>query len=333
MQEDPNYIVNKSVVGQPSLVSNIPPLPQSPNMVPSNTNPWQLEHLIKQAFLRTKERFVSYFLAVIVSFGLYLVAFFALIAVILVTGLLYGISKSVLLTVFLGFIILVVFLSLFVFIGSWTQLAAVEILIGEERIGVIDTYKKVKPLVWGYVWFSALSMLFMIGLFPLSVLSLFIILILWSVWSSFVVFVYLRQGRRRLDNLWVSRSMVNQRFWGIVGRIILVSLAILFINILLVSSKNSLLGLSSVIFSLFTTPFAMSFNYEIYKNLREPTTVEKPKVWLVFSVVGWILGMLIFAISFGSIIYLLRSVWKTMPPPKFPSPFKSPPLIPGTRNI
>ena len=275
MEENPNA---------PSTVLVVPPTTEESG--------WQLESLIKRAFVRTKERFLSYFLALVLSFAFVLISVIILGLLLVLGGLAAALTKLVLVSFFASLVMILLVVLVFVFVGSWIQLSTIKVLIQDDRLGVVETFKKVRSLVWGYLTFSLLASLFMLGLLPLGLLSLGIVFLLWSFWNSFSTFVYLTNRQKGIANLWQSRALVNKRFWGIVGRLLLMNIAVAFISLVLAGSKSSLLAIVSVIFSLFSQPFLISFSFEMYRNLSQPVGAKGPRAWLVLSVVGWVLTAL-----------------------------------------
>jgi hypothetical protein len=272
---------------------------------------WQVEGLIKRAFARTKDRFLSYFLTWVASFGMIIGAFLLLLVLGSLVMIASGIAKSMLAAVVLGIIIGIGFYIGFIYISSWIVLATIEVLISEEKLGVGATFAKVKPMVWGYFWMSFLAGLFMMGLMPWGILSLGVIFVLWALWSSFMAFAYLKFQKKGLQSLWISRQMFRQNPWGIFGRSLLLTVAIwaisIAINLVFGSmGKNGSMASSgiSMIFSLLYAPFAMSFSYEMFSNLEAPKEeVKTPTVWVVFSVLGWALTILLVVLG----IYLTYS--------------------------
>lgn len=271
------------------------------------SDPWQIESLIRSAWKRTLDRFVSYFLAIALSVVIF-------IAVFLVCGLaaaaLIGLSAAISLPQFPFLIVILVSLVgylVLLYVGSLSNLLVIEVIIREDKAGVMETLAKVRPLVWDYVWLSFLMSLFLGGLFIWGVLSLFIIFILWSVWGSFMTFVFLEKRKKGLTNLWLSKAMVAQKFWGIVGRLLLVNVAAFIISSILASSKNSVLELGSVLVSLIIQPFLISFSYEMYRIIPDHDTYKSPKGWIVMSVLGWVLGVLAIVLLAGSFMTLFKN--------------------------
>ena len=250
---------------------------------------WQIESLIKRAFGRTRERFLSYFLALIISFTFILVALIILVLLLVVGGLGVALTKMALVSFLISLMMVLLAGLVLIFVSSWIQLSVIEILIQNDNLGVIETFKKVRPLVWDYLTFVLLSSLFMLGLLPLGLMSLGIAFLLWSFWNSFSTFVYLTNRQKGIANLWQSRALVNQRFWEIAGRMLILNLMVIFISLILAMSKSSYLGVVSVIFSFVSQPFLISFSFEMYRNLPKPVEAKGPRAWFLLSVAGWIL--------------------------------------------
>lgn len=266
-------------------------------------NNWQVEGLIKRALVRTKTKFLSYFLALIINIGLWVGYFLAALVVFGICFFLWYFTKSVILVAILAVISVLLLISLSIYIQLWVQLAMTSIIIQKENLGTIETFKKVKPLIKGFFWFSTIYSLFILGLVPYSIFTFLIILLLWLFWGSFSTFVYLEKQKKGLENLWISRAMINQKFWGILGRMLLIIIGAMLIGMILGSSKNQFVNMTvSLLINLFITPFMISFSYEMYKNLSEPVEVKKPKIWIVLSIIGGILMIIIFAFAYMGLI-------------------------------
>lgn len=293
------------------MEENITPITLSPTPVDNKTasDPWQIEALIRSAWRRTLDRFVSYFLAIVLSVVIFVAV---LIACGIVAAVLIAVSAAFSLTnLGLVSVLLIVLMSLvgylvLLYVGSLINLLVNEVIIQEEKTGVMETLSKVRPLVWDFVWLSFLMSLFLGGLFIWGVLSLFIVYILWSIWGVFTTFVFLDKRKKGLNNLWLSKTMVSQRFWGIVGRMLLLNVAAFIISSILASSKNSVLELSSVLVSLITQPFLISFSYEMYRNIPEPQNVKRPGIWVGLSVVGYVLFIMMSVVAGSSLMKLFK---------------------------
>jgi hypothetical protein len=228
-------------------------------------------------------------------------------------------AKNIMMASIWGGIVGIAFIVAMVYLSSWMTLLFTQVIIQEEKRGVVETFKSLQPRVPGFIWFSLLSGLFFVGLLPFGFLSLFIVLILWGLWNSFGAFVYLEENKKGLDNLWVSKAIFNTNFWGNFFKLILVSLAIMVLSMGLTfsSRNNGVGGLLYFIVSLVSVPFMISYKYELYKSakINVKGAVSKPKIWIALSVIGYILLIVggYAAISFAS-------SQKSFPtPPKLPS--------------
>lgn|GEM_PF-1018665 len=276
-----------------------------------DTDPWQIETLIRRSFERTKDRFISYFLAVVLSVVIVLAV---VLGAVFVAGLLIAISAGLSLSN-LGLLsaLLIVLMSLLgylalLYVSSLANLLVNGVVIFEPKVGVTEALSKVRPLVWSFAWLGFLMSLFLGGLFVWGVLSLFVVYILWSIWGAFTTFVFLDKKKGGLASLWISKAMVSQRFWGIVGRLLLLNVAVFFVSTILASSRNSVLELSSVLVSLITQPFLISFSYEMYRNTPETQDVKSPGIWVGLSVVGYVLFFGVALVIGSSIIRLSKSI-------------------------
>lgn len=290
---------------------------------PSNEGLWEIEGLIRRAFERTKERFSSYFVVTILGISISFLALMILLLGIVACAIIYSIAPVA--GLILGVILALVVITVFIYISGWVQLSTLSVLVSPERLGAVETFKKTRAIVPGYVWFMLLSSTFIFGLLPFGFLTFFIILIAWSAWSTFSSFVYLERREKGLLNLWVSKALVSQRFWGILGRIFLINIAVLLVQGLLSGRNNAFSSLASFVFSILATPFTVSFAYEMYKNLRYPEGVKAPTAWVALSVVGWVLIFLAMVAFFTVIISALPSLGGGKLPLPRDLPFPTPP--------
>ncbi len=264
------------------------------NMATKNVYSWKIETLAQRAFERTKQRFWSYLFVYVMGIGIGLLAAIGLLIIGLILFLLFKAMNLPSLAIVLGVIVGLGFFAVLIYLGSWIQLATLSIITDEKKVSVNDSLKKTSAIVPGFVLLNALSGLFFFGLLPFGVLSLFVVFILWAIWGSLTGFIYLYQKQPQgLKSLWLSRQMVGQNFWGVVGRLLLMGGVIYLIIFLFTLSKNSLLSSLVPIVSLVSTPFIIAFLYEIYKNLTVPKVSVTPKVWVTLSVIGWVLMIVV----------------------------------------
>lgn len=277
------------------------------------TDVWKLETLVKKAFDRTKQRFLSYIFVYVIGIGIMILAAIALLLLGGIIFLIFRATNLPVLTILLGVAVGVGFIGVLIYLGAWIQLSILSVMTDDKRVSVNESLKKTKPLVPGFIVLAILNGLFIAGLLPFGFLTLFIVFILWWIWGSMVGFVYLHQKQPKgITSLWISRQMVNQNFWGIVGRMLLIGGGLYFITFIFSSSKNALLSALVPIISILIGPFIISFLYEMYKNLSVPKAVEKPKVWVTLSVIGWVISLVVF-VSLGA---FLASLLQNLPIPR-----------------
>lgn len=98
--------------------------------------------------------------------------------------------------------------------------------------------------------------------------------------------------------------MVNQRFWGVAGRMLILMVGYFILMGIFsipydpeISAASVLLLLLQFVIGIAFGAFTLSYDYEIFKMLKIPEKIERPSIWIIFSVIGWILMMLLL---FGS---------------------------------
>lgn len=295
----------------------VSPQPSSPGIpLPVTSSPsndgWELETLIQKALKRTWERMLSFVIVYVIGF---LVAIGLILAIILVgaflVGLIAALKVPMLVSIFslIGVLLVVGLVIFIVYLSAWYQLTATYIVVADQKPTMAVAFKATKPLIWGSVWLGMISGIFMLGLLPISLITLFVIWIVWNVWGSFNIFVYLEFKKKGLGNLWLSKALVGQKFWGILFRYIVIFGAYgLFIGALGYVGKGvdnsgvaGLLALIRTLLMVFFSVFSISFLYEMYKNTKKDIEVKTPKIWLGISILGLIVMALVIFGSFAAI--------------------------------
>ncbi len=266
-----------------------------------------IETLFKAAFVRTKTRFLTYFLTYVLSIFIFIGAFLAMGLLVGINILIGAIANSQALSISLGIVSAIVAMAGLIFVGCWTGLAYLYALVSEKKLGVMDIYRTVKPLVWPYFKVSVITTLFLIGLFPIGILTLGILFIFWAIWGMFMMFVFLDKKETGLRNLFISKEIVSSRFWGILFRALMIYGSYMVIIFLLGSAtgnKNSA-GVGTFlipIFGIFAGPYITSYFYEMYKRIPSPKEVTSNTFWVVVSIVGWVLSIGLSIAFFAAII-------------------------------
>lgn len=265
-----------------------------------------VEALFKKAFARLKDRYLNFLIVTVLGWGIGvgIALFFGLgLGSVFLT---WAFVKNPTAVGVVGAIMGLLFIGILIYFSSWVQLATVDSLIESKKLPPFETYKKVRPLVKDYVIFTVLMLLFFFGLLPFTLLSVFIVGLLWALWSIFSVFVFLEKKKKGLENLWISRDMVNQKFWPVAGVASLVLIISVIVSAVFVSARNGLV--SSIVSQLVLAPFITSIYYEMYKTLKPPVKGKTPKVWLGLSVVGFVITVLVVVLSIQAVSKVIPEI-------------------------
>ena len=252
-----------------------------------------MEKIINLALNRFKKHWLSYFLIYLLSI---LAAAALVVLIILAAGLTFGLywllGQNTIVAVVLATLFIITSLTAFSYLGSLFNLAKTLVLVEKDHQEINAVLKTAKPLAWPFLVFNVLFNLFIFGLLYTGVF-LFIPLILWMVWSSFRVFAFLDNHRGGLKPLWYSRAKVSQNFWKVFLYSLVLFVALMVIMVCLGQLNQEYQFVNTLAVFLFT-PFAISFSYELYHSLPEPTELKPAKIWIGLSVVGYLIMAAIF---------------------------------------
>lgn len=268
----------------------------------NNFNDANINTLLHLSFIRLKERFINYFLTWIIVLIFYFILFIPL-------GLGLFIKQMLQLTGSTQIFVLVYTLVSFIvitYVTIWSQLALTNIIINQERMGPISSYKYTRPLIKDYLIFNILLWFFFLLLFPLFVGTLFIGLLFWYVFLPFCAFIYLEKDKKGLDILWYSKALVQKKKI-IFLYIFVIWILSLIIEFVIPSGGNILLIICKQIISFSIIPFTTSFMYEIYKDVDEPIEIKPPNKWFIAGIIGWIVMLFVLLIA---IIFFKDNIWQ-----------------------
>jgi competence protein ComGC len=199
----------------------------------------------------------------------------------------------------IGLIILLVIAA--VIIQMWGQTALIyAIKDSQERIGVIESYRRGWHKTISYLWIS-----FLVGLITLGGALFFVVPgIIFFIWFSLAGFVLIAEDLRGMDALLKSREYVRGKWFSVFWRFFFFGVIAAIPGIVF---KFVNIPFSKEIVELFLTPLAMSYGFLVYSNLKAvkgemafaPTKGRKA----VFIVIG-ILGILIILAILLSPVFL-----------------------------
>ena len=266
-----------------------------------------MEKIISQSFTRFKQTALRFFLAYI--FGILgFIALTIILAIIAGLGLVIFITtKQYILGVITGVIFFLLALFFYSYLTTWVGLTQQYIIMNPTSLKTVDSYKKTKKLVFSYIIFNIVNSIFLLGILYTNVLFL-IPFILWGVWGSFSIYAFLEGHRGGLAPLWYSRSKVIKHFFKVLLYTLVIYVALFLLARLnfQINQKTNYVN----ILLLLTSPFIASYFYELYLSLPEPKEVIPSKFWLIVSLVGWVLYILI---GFSGTTTFLQKFPKNIP--------------------
>jgi Tfp pilus assembly protein PilE len=215
----------------------------------------------------------------------------------------------------IGLLILLAILFLvIIFISqAWGQTALLyAIKDSQERIGVIESYRRGWHKIFSYWWVTLLAGFITMGGFLLLIVPG----IIFAVWFSLAMFILIAEDLKGMNALLKSREYVKGKWGGIFWRFFFIgaiSLIISLVPILIFSLLKIPFGseISRFVIGLFLTPLVMTYSFLVYSNLKalkgEVAFVPTGGKKAVFIFVG-ILGILLIpAILFSTVFLSLGS--------------------------
>jgi hypothetical protein len=213
-----------------------------------------------------------------------------------------------------GLIGAIIFTLLFI----WSHVALmVAVRDHEERIGVLEAYKRSRHLISSYFTTNLI-----VGLVVLGGFVLFIVPgVIFAVWLNLVSWIFVCEKLKGMDALARSREYVRGKWGAVLWRIVFVFIVYFVVVLVLgailsvVKIPDMLRPLQSLIMSTFIAPFITVYMYFLYMNLRVSnppvsSEAEKPKKTL-FIVFAWIGGLLIPLMIFGAVALFSLFLAKT----------------------
>lgn len=218
----------------------------------------------------------------------------------------------------------VVFLLVVLRVLSWlvTVLASIGLLFVLSDRGrtfsLSDIYRSGLGKFLSFIWLIILS--FIIGG---SVFLLIVPGVILMVWLSFSQVLVVAENEKGMSAIIKSREYVRGYFWPVLGRFIVVSIAVMILYmiisaiigavVVLVGGQTTVLG--NVIFSLLAaiiyvlaTPFIATYGYLLYENLKETKGVvvvdpakKQTLRYLAAGIAGWVVFIALIVLSFSLI--------------------------------
>lgn len=164
---------------------------------------------------------------------------------------------------FLEFFIFIIILLLF---GSYMGASYMILIMRSVGTLLSEVFKEAWKKLWGYLLITILIWFFII----LAYLFFFIPGVIVSVYLAFSAFVFIDEGKRNMDALKRSWSLVKSNWWKVFGRVVSLNIVLILVFTLLGRINN----LTGSIFSILSMPFAIIFIYLIYLELKKSKEIE-----------------------------------------------------------
>ena len=178
--------------------------------------------------------------------------------VFLPAALLFIIPRSHFYKLVLFALLLIVFAIAMLIIGLWVQVSLLFAI--KNRNSKVNLQKSLRQgweHITAYIWVTLL-----VGLVVFGGILLFIIPgIIFSIWFSFSKYVFVAEGKESTKALIKSKELVMGNWWGIFGRILVVTL--------LASLISYIPFLGPLINFFFMVPFIQIYLYLLYEDLRK----------------------------------------------------------------
>jgi hypothetical protein len=160
---------------------------------------------------------------------------------------------------------LVVFIGWIIFVLSMLSI----VYSIHNTAGVDASYRATIGWFWAFVWVVILELLAVFGGYAMLIIP--------GIWLeialSFTAYVFVAEHRRGLDALRQSKDYVKGYWWAVLGRVLLLAVIYLAIEMIVRIPVALLAGqvagaIVSALIALFFIPFAMLYQYVIFGNLR-----------------------------------------------------------------
>ena len=295
-----------------SLSNNSVPLPQSPISQQTQASLPGATAIFGQAWSLYKQR-LGTFLGIMIIPMLVLIGLLALLAGGGFLGLTLLSSKFAVGGIGLLILLAIVFFLAIFISQAWGQTALLyAIKDSQERIGVVESYRRGWHKILSYYWVSLLAGFITMGGFLLLIVPG----IIFAVWFSLAMFIIIAEDLKGMNALLKSKEYVKGKWGSILWRFFFIgalSLIISFVPVLIFSFLKIPYGaeISRFVIGLFLTPLVMAYSFLVYSNLKAvkgeiafaPTGGKKA----TFIFVG-ILGILVIpAILFSTVFLSLGS--------------------------
>ena len=262
----------------------------------SATHFLNIGELFAETFRMFKERFLSFFVLLLIS-GL-ITAVLGLTLAFMFGAMYSTLMSSHALPVWLIVSSSIVLVILIIIGELWSAVAMTTSICAEKKISFIEAYRRSGKNIFPFFIVNLLLGLITLGGFFL----LLIPGIIFAIWFNFSNFVLITENEKGFKSIMRSREYAKGYWWPIFGRTGLigviyfgVSLLIAIVTKLFHLDANPLISLLISLIGLIPSIFMMCYFFQIYRNLKdikgkfELTVSRKSKI--IFTLIG-IVGLI-----------------------------------------
>ena len=231
--------------------------------------------LLKNSFEMYKKRWKRLLLLAVLPY-LSLLPFALLVGIFIAGGMYFYSSQNFIALGVLAFIGVILALFYLTITFSVSSLAMIyEIANSTKSLPIKELLRKGWSIVWSYWVLSLLSSLLIFG----GILLFIVPGIIFSIWFAFAMYILVIEGTKGMDALVKSREYVRGNWWGVFGRIALVSIIVwivvwVFTLFFQGSENEGIGGIVQFVISILLTPFTVIYTYLMYESLKK----NKPEV-------------------------------------------------------
>jgi hypothetical protein len=161
---------------------------------------------------------------------------------------------------------LVILIAIFsaIYLGTWPIVASI-FIVGND-VGIKDSLRSTKKMVWKYYWAN-----FLVGLIIFAGIILLVIPgIVFAAWLSLTSIVLIYENLDSVGACARSRKLVSKNFWWVVRKMVLITLILIIISTVLQQFKNvPIVVILTPLINLLLVPVTTIYSYLIYKSLRD----------------------------------------------------------------
>ena len=162
----------------------------------------------------------------------------------------------------LAFLVVLIVLLIYALIYSWLQVSLLYAIKGrKQKLGIGKALRKGWSRWLSYLWISFLVGLCIVG----GTILLIIPGIIFFVWFAFAQYLLVDKDVKGIKALSQSRELVKGYWWPVFGRVLLITLIIIGVDMVL----GLIPFIGNLVIQLLVYPFMFVFYFILYEDLKQ----------------------------------------------------------------